>query len=41
MPPLSSLIPTKWPDIQIDAPLGSGAVRHGVRLHQKKRGHRH
>ena len=25
MPPLSSLIPTKWPDIQIDAPLGSGA----------------
>ena len=25
MPPLSSLIPQKWPDIQIDAPLGSGA----------------
>lgn len=25
MPPLSSLIPPKWPDIQIDAPLGSGA----------------
>ena len=29
MPPLSSLIP-KWPDIQIDAPLGSGGVRHGI-----------
>ena len=25
MPPLSSLISQKWPDIQIDAPLGSGA----------------
>lgn len=25
MSPLSSLIPQKWPDIQIDAPLGSGA----------------
>lgn len=25
MPPLSSLIPQKWLDIQIDAPLGSGA----------------
>ena len=25
MPPLSTLISQKWPDIQIDAPLGSGA----------------
>lgn len=25
MPPVFSLIPQKWPDIQIDAPLGSGA----------------